>query len=32
MLKVGYQPARYHRAVEYSNRRSYKKKLPGGEY
>ena len=32
MLKVGYQPARYHRACEYRDRRSYKKKAPGGEY
>lgn len=32
LYKQDYQPAKYKRAVEYKNSRSYKKKLPSGHY
>ena len=32
LYKQDYQPARYKKALEFKNSRSYKKKLPSGHY
>lgn len=32
LYKQDYQPAKFKKAVEYKNSRSYKKKLPSGHY
>lgn len=32
LYKQDYQPAKYKKALEYKNSRSYKKKLPSGHY